>query len=398
MTELQKTPATSATPQAGVRPRLDAVDLLRGLVMIVMALDHTRDFFSNQLSFDPTDLDKTDPALFLTRWVTHFCAPVFIFLAGTGAFLYGQRGRTKRQIAGFLASRGAWLVVLEHTVVHVGWFYNFDFTVLYCGVLWALGWSMILLAPLVLLPLGAVTTIGIALIAGHHLIDDSTTWWGILLHNPGGIDLGFCKLLVMYTLIPWVGVMAAGYGFGIVWTWEHARRRRCLVGLGAAMIAGFVAIRFVNGYGELKPWSGQPTPLFTVFSFLNTTKYPPSLCYILMTLGPAMWLLAVFDRPTRTPGAMGRVAVTFGRVPLFYYLLQWPLIHGLAIVVHTIRDGAAPAWHFLNPDQWAIPEGYGFRIEIVWLIWLGVVCVLYLPCRWFAGVKARRRDWWLSYL
>jgi uncharacterized membrane protein len=408
-----------------IAPRMESVDLLRGVVIMLMALDHVRDFLSNRLYMDVTDLDKTSPGLFLTRWVTHFCAPTFIFLAGVGAFLSRTRGKSQAELAWFLLTRGLWLVFLELTVIRASWWFNWDPLQHGPGVFWAIGWSMIVLAPLVFLPVSAVATFGVVMIAGHNLLDSLThdqlgvpAWIWTVLHKPGNEPVctvpawiwtllhkagdesapGIITLGTGYCLVPWIGVMAAGYSFGSLLLLERPVRRRELLGLGAALTVTFVLLRAVNLYGDPHPWSAQERgPEFTVFSFLNCTKYPASLLYLLMTLGPAIFALGLFDRPL---GSLARPIITFGRVPLFFYLLHIPLIHGLAVLCDYLRFGWSPQ---ASDGPWAVqpdlvPSDYGISLPMVYLVWVGVLLVLYLPCKWFAEVKRRRRDAWLSYL
>jgi uncharacterized membrane protein len=371
--------------------------------MVLMALDHTRDFFTN-VHFDPLDPTRTNLALYFTRWVTHFCAPTFVLLAGTGAFLAGSRGKGKRALAWFLLTRGLWLVFLELTFVRFAWTFNFEVLNLSCAVIWAIGWSMVLLAFLVFLPAPVVALLGAVMIAGHNLLDGVAPaafgrldWLWALLHVPSLVQpIPGVYCAIPYPLVPWVGVMAVGYGLGPVLLLERGRRRRWLLALGTALTLAFVAVRVVNGYGEPRPWSPQANGLRTLFSFLNCTKYPPSLDYLLMTLGPAIAALALFDRP---PGPVGRFFQTYGRVPLFYYLLHLPLIHGLAVVLDLVRYGSSPyasqAFYGVNPER--LPPDYGFGLAVIYLLWIGVVLALYPACRWFADVKRRRRDAWLSY-
>jgi uncharacterized membrane protein len=399
-------PATSiavASPTFS-RSRLDSVDVLRGIVMVLMALDHTRDFFSNDLAFEPTDLDKTYPALFLTRWITHFCAPVFIFLAGTGAFLSTTRGKTPKELSWFLLTRGLWLVFLELTWVRFGWQFNCDYHFSMGIVIWAIGWSMVALAGLVFLPLRWIVIFGVMMIASHNLSDHVAPeqlgafgWLWKILHSGGEINLGNGYLFAAgYPLIPWIGVLAAGYGFGALLIKEAERRRRWLFGLGTAITLLFVLIRALNVYGDPVPWAPQKNAGFTLFSFLNCYKYPPSLLYLLMTLGPAIIVLALLDNGT--PRWIQPI-VTFGRVPLFYYLLHLPLIHGLSVLVSLARHGPAD-WLFANPGNQTAPRpaDFGFDLPIVYLVWIGVVLVLYPVCRWFADIKRRYKSAWLSYL
>ena len=390
------------------RPRLDSVDLLRGMIMVLMALDHVRDFFPVG-SFDPLDLNRTTPALFLTRWITHFCAPVFTFLAGTGAFLALTRGKTKRELSWFLFSRGLWLAFLEVTWVRcIGWNFDVDFHAIGVGTLWSIGWSMVVLSALVFLPTWAVTAFGVTMIAVHNLFDGvkpesfgSFGWLWKVLHANGSFEWapGF-HFGIGYALIPWMGVVAAGYGFGALFLLAPERRRKMLLGLGVAVTLAFVALRCTNTYGDSLygksyHWATQKDFLFTVFSFIDVHKYPPSLLYLLMTLGPSFIVLSFLDR--RTPRVLQPILV-FGRVPLFYYLLHLPLIHGLAVLVAYARFGRAD-WQFGSVFDWGTaPPGSTFGLPIVYLIWIGVVLLLYPVCRWFAEVKRRRRDAWLSYL
>ena len=390
------------------RSRLHSVDMLRGLVMVIMALDHVRFFFSNAYALDPTDLTQTNAALFITRWITHFCAPVFVFLAGTGALLSTSRGKTPRELAGFLLTRGLWLVFLDLFVVHTfGWWFNVDYHLLYGDVLWALGWSMVVMAGLVALPVWAITVLGIAMVALHNLVDSvsadafgSFRWLWAILHSGDILEPrpGF-HFVPGYPLVPWIGVMAAGYGFGTLLLRPRDERRKWLLGLGIGLTLAFIVIRATNLYGDPHAWVKQETGLFTLFSFLNCEKYPPSLLYLLMTLGPAIIALALFERISHP---LSRPFVILGRVPLFYYLLHLVVIHALAVAFAYARYGQA-GWMFKNvtvPSNSVLPypEGYGYNLVIVYAVWLGVVLVLYPACRWFADVKRRRREAWISYL
>jgi uncharacterized membrane protein len=383
--------------------RIEAVDILRGLVMALMALDHTRDYLhAGQLQGqDPLDFATTHTPLFLTRWITHYCAPVFLFLAGSGAFLSRTRERSLGELSRFLLTRGAWLIFLELTVIHwAGWAFTIDLHLYLAIVIWVIGWSMIVLAGLVHLPLWAIAAFGGVLIAGHNLLDNirpetwgSFAWLWRLLHAGGPVELapGYL-MLVGYPLIPWVGVMALGYAFGAVLQQERGQRRSFALRAGVGLTIVFVFLRFSNLYGDPRPWSEQATGTFTFLSLLNCHKYPPSLCYLLMTLGPALVLLALIDRE-RTPAWLKPLAV-FGRVPLFYYLL-----HLLALLIETYRFGSAP-WLIGVPFAPGKPAaaGAGFALPGVYLAWLIALAVLYPACVWFAELKRRRRDAWLSYL
>jgi uncharacterized membrane protein len=386
-----------------VRPRLDSIDLLRGLVMVIMALDHVRDYFHHDaLLFDPTDLTKTNPALFFTRWITHFCAPIFVFLAGTGAFLSASRGKTKAELSRFLLTRGLWLIVLELTVVNLGW--SFSLNTQFVGqVIWAIGWSMIVLAVLIYLPLWAVTAFGVVMIATHNLFDSVSArelgafsgLWAVLHSRELTETYGGVHLFTMYPLVPWIGVMAAGYGFGQVFRLERERRQKLMLHLGTELTLLFVILRAINVYGDPHPWSVQKNALFTFLSFINCEKYPPSLLFLLMTLGPAIIALALFERFNRRRNPALHPLVVFGRVPLFYYVIHIPLIHALAIVFAIVKYGPAVSELFKSGKP---PEDYGYSLPVVYLIWVGVVLALYPVCRWFANAKRRRRDAWLSYL
>ena len=383
---------------AMARSRLDSIDLLRGVVMVLMALDHTRDFFGAS-TMNPRDVN--DPALFLTRWVTHFCAPIFIFLAGISAFLYKNRGRTKAEASRFLFTRGTWLVLLEFTVVLFGWTFNpaFDFFVL--QVIWAIGWSMIALAGLIYLPRAAIATLALAMIAGHNLLDGIRAeelgdlgWLWLLLHEPGFMNPApGVKLLALYPLVPWIGVMAAGYASGPVMNFPEAQRRRCLLVSGSLLVGIFVGLRALNVYGDPAAWQPSPTWSASVLSFINCEKYPPSLLYLGMTLGPGLVGLALVEH------ARGRLAhwlITFGRVPFLYYIAHIYLIH-LVAVAAAVFTGADVLWLFQNPLA-SKPDDYGASLPVVYVLWLGIVLALYPLCRWFAALKQRRKDWWLSYL
>ncbi len=399
--------------------------------MVIMMLDHTRDFVHRDVlqGFDPTDLSRTNVMLFFTRWITHFCAPVFVFLAGTGTYFQLVRGKSKRDLSRFLITRGFWLIVLEFTLVRIGVFLNFDYTFLgIMQVIWVIGVSMILLAGLIHLPLRVVAGFGVLMIALHNLLDryqaqggwqgpnsPVPTYWAklyFILHQPFEAFpvVGFPSpvVFVIYPLIPWVGVMAAGYAFGALYQLDAQRRRRILLIIGSVATALFIIVRFINQYGDPSHWSPQSSAVFTFLSFLNTTKYPPSLLYLLMTLGPAMFALAWFEsnqavssesEPGRQSlvGKIRNVFITFGRVPLFFYLLQWPTAHLMSALVH-LAAGKPIRWMFDGQMPPSAPAGSGFNLAVVYGCWIAGVILLYPLCKWFAGVKQRRRDWWLSYL
>ena len=393
-------PAPAAEAAGGRRHRVEAVDVVRGVIMIIMALDHTRDYFAVP-GQNPTDLATTTTALFFTRWITHICAPVFFLLTGTGAFL-SLRRKSVRELSRFLFTRGVWLLVVEVVIMRCfAYQFNFDYKVTFVLTLWALGFAMITLAALVRLPASVVTAIGAVMIAAHNLLDGakfSGPLW-TFLHAPGFL-LNTPKHVVFdgYPLIPWIGVTAVGFGLGQIYAWDAERRRTFLLRLGLALTVAFVAIRFLNVYGDPRPWAAQANSGFTALSFLNTTKQPPSLLFLLMTLGPAMLLLRAVDRGTP---AWLRPAWIIGKVPLFYFFLHFALIHALAVVLAFARYGRAD-FMFQSPDlgnfPFTAPPGWGISLPAYYGVWMLVVLIMYPLCKWFAGVKQRRTDAWLSYV
>jgi uncharacterized membrane protein len=390
---------TSTVTMSTPRARLESIDLVRGIIMILMALDHTRDFFGI-LGQNPTDLATTTVALFFTRWITHFCAPVFFLLTGTGAYL-SLKTRTVPELSRYLWTRGLWLIVLEFTIVRCfAYQFNVDYRVTMLLVLWALGWSMIALAALVRLPVAWVTAIGALMIATHNMLDGvKLPPMLAVLHTPGFIvNSPTFTVFSAYPLIPWIGVTAVGFALGQIYEWEPLRRRAFSLRLGLGLSAAFVALRLLNVYGDPVRWTTQSRGTMTLVSFLNLNKYPPSLLFLLMTLGPVMLLLRAVDE--RTPSWL-QPARTIGTVPLFYYVLHFALIHLIAVAVTYVQHGTAH-WMFESPDlghyPFSAPPGWGFSLAHVYIVWLGVVLIMYPFCRWFAGVKLRRDDVWLSYL
>jgi uncharacterized membrane protein len=368
--------------------------------MVLMALDHVRDFFGEP-GQDPTRLADTTVPLFLTRWVTHLCAPVFFLLMGTGAWLSRSR-KTTPELSWFLLTRGVWLILLELTVVRFAFQFNLDYRVTGLVVIWALGWALVVASVLVWLPAPVVAAIGVAMIAGHNALDslrfDNPLWAvlharGLVLNRPGFV------VFAAYPLIPWVGVTAAGYGLGQVYRWPAARRQALLWRLGLGLSVAFVLLRGLDRYGDPVPWTPQPSAALTVVSFLNATKYPPSLVFLLMTLGPALLFLARVDAATPR---WFRPALVFGRVPLFYFLAHLLLVHLLATLVCAVRFGTAH-WMLESPSlaqyPFTPPPGWGHTLPVVYFVWALVVLSLFPACRWFAGLKRRRADWpWLGYL
>ncbi|HEX9894666.1 MAG TPA: heparan-alpha-glucosaminide N-acetyltransferase domain-containing protein [Gemmatimonadales bacterium] len=408
------TPAMAREPAARdlapARPRMLSIDILRGAVMVLMAIDHVRVF----LSAEPlANLSRISASLFLTRWVTHFCAPVFLFLAGTAAFFYGRRVQETGRLARFLVTRGLWLVLMELTLVRLGWTFNFRYDqLLMAGVIWAIGICLILMAALVYLPRPAIALVGFAIVAGHNLLDpvaqtmrqslsgSDLGWLWQVLYFGGPIQLGTGGpvLAVLYSIVPWIGVMALGYALGTVLELPPARRRQLCLRIGLGAVAAFLIIRGFNLYGNPRPWSpAQRAPLFAAFSFIDTNKYPASLLFLLMTLGPAIALIPALER---VRGRLADALSLFGRVPFFYYLLHLPLIHGIAVVLAFARHGRVDPWLFGNHPIGVppTPAGLGYGVPVLLLTTLVTVVLLYFPCRWFAAIKSRRRESWLSLL
>jgi uncharacterized membrane protein len=404
------TPHVAAiTAEPGPGGRVAAIDALRGIVMILMALDHVRDFVHRAaMSSSPTDLATTTPVLFMTRWVTHLCAPVFMFTAGLGAFFWWNNRKTKNQLSVFLLTRGLWLVILELTVMRLA--YNFTFSRPYpyfLLVLWVLGVCMIGMAALVRLPIRWLAVGSVAMLVLHNLLDGVSGsqlglggWWNVI-HQPGVFRLAGRIIIVGYPVVPWISVMALGFCFGRVLLLEPAVRRRFLVRIGTALTLGFVLVRALNRYGDPVAWSVQGSPVYTLLSFLNTSKYPPSLDFLLMTLGPALLALAWLDR--RGLSRANPLCI-LGRVPLFYFVLHFYAAHLVAALLALLKYGS-PALGFLfhpvpsmgGPRE-LFPPGFGYDLWVVYAVWALVVVGIYPACRWFAKLKERRRDWWLSYL
>lgn len=383
------------------RNRVPSIDALRGLVMIVMALDHVRDFFHRAaMDFLPEDLSQTTTAIFLTRWITHFCAPVFMFTAGAGPYLWLFQGpnRTKPDLSRFLASRGLWLIVLELTVVRFAMFFSITSGVTVLEVIWALGCCMIILALLIYLPVRVLAVFSIVVIALHNLTDPISAGraWD-LLHRQDVFKVFGVPVVSAYPLMPWFAVMAAGYCFGEVMTFDETRRRAWMLRIGLALTAAFLVIRGIDIYGDPRPWSPG---VHAVLSFLRVNKYPPSLDFLLMTLGPAILILAFFDRmrwSKRNP------LIVFGRVPLFYFVGHLLLAHALTIPAALIAYGHAGfllvnALPSMGGDASHFPPHFGYSLAVVYAVWILVVLLMYPACRRFANLKARRKDWWLSYL
>ncbi len=379
------------------KKRIESIDIVRGLIMAIMALDHTRDFFMPQ-NFNPTDLTKASTALFLTRFVTHFCAPTFVFLAGTGAFLSFSRGKTKAEASRFLFTRGLWLILLELTIIQFGWAVNIDYHFIFVQVIWALGVSMVVLSGLIFLPRAVIAAFGLILIFGHNALDGikpssfaypmNSIW--TILHVQGIAKLGeHSQAFILYPLIPWIGVMALGYVFGGIFKMDAAKRQPILIGIGLSSWLLFIVLRYFNIYGDPDNWVDQGVWHRTVLSFVNVQKYPPSLDYLLITLGMCNLLLAAFEYASNW---FTRIMLVFGRVPLFYYILHLYLLHLMGIITYLAVTGHAPSAN--TPGQ-ASPSA---PLYVVYLIWLAAVTLLYFPCRWYMKYKMTHKQWWLSYL
>jgi uncharacterized membrane protein len=382
--------------------RLTSIDMLRGLVMIIMALDHVRDMVTHPQSTDysaAVDFAGSAGAWFFTRWVTHICAPTFVLLAGVSAFLYGaMRQRSIGEVARFLLSRGVWLIFIELTVVNFAWAFNL-LTMHILQVIWAIGCSMIALSGLIWLPRIAIAAVGVVMIVAHNgldrvqpLLSEATPAW-VLLHIPGPLTInGTPVALVIYPLIPWIGVMALGYAIGSYFVGPNPARPKRLLHIGALLTLSFFLLRVANLYGEPVGWTVHQNTIATLISFFNVTKYPPSLQFLLMTLGPALMLLGWFERFT------GRVAgrlVTIGRVSFFYYVVHLYVIHAIAVSIGLWQGFSIRDMTVLFLDY---PASFGISLGGVYVVWVFTILAMYPICAWFAGIKARRRDWWLQYL
>jgi uncharacterized membrane protein len=401
---------TQTEPGLDRGTRLSSIDIFRGLIMVWMALDHTRDFFTS-IRFEPENIDLTWPGLFFTRWITHFCAPMFFLLAGTGAFLYRNRTGSVGKVSRFLWTRGIWLIILEWTIIEFAWtFVPWTFG----GVIWSLGVSMLILAGLVWLPEWAILTFGLGLVVTHDLFDvvqptqmGSLAWLWALLHCRGVVP--GTNFFVLFPLVPWVGVMASGYVIGRVMLKERSLRQRILLFLGSTLTLAFAVLRGLNTYGNpiagvaaSSPGEWHPLPAvpMTIIYFLDVEKYPPSLQFLLMTIGPSLLLLSWLDRSGHDPfiKKLTNPFLVFGRVPMFFYILHLYVIHLLAIAMaYIFRQPVHWLWHggfWMNNT----PEGYGHGLSFIYIMWLLTVGMLYFPCCWFAKLKQRRKDWWLSYV
>ena len=391
--------------------RIKSIDMLRGLVMIIMALDHVRDYFHYDAFFyDPTDLSQTNVTLFFTRFVTHFCAPVFVFLAGTSAFFVGQR-RDKKFLSAWLLKRGVWLIFAEFTLIKLAWTFKLDYSAVLFQVIWVLGLSMVFLAAFIHIPKKLGLVLCLLVVFGHNLLDiynpadpfvpSSGFSGGILrfLHVFGLVPIGSSIMFVGYPAIPWIFVMPLGYYFGALYKSDvpqHIRIKKLwIIGLSTTVL--FIALRFSNLYGDPFQWSPQQDVSFTILSFLNVTKYPPSLLFLLVTLGPSIVFLALAES---WRGWFFDQLVIIGRVPMFFYVVHLYVIHGLAVIAavatgFNASDMVIDIWITMQPEL----QGYGFGLGVVYLIWIAIVLALWPVCIWYNKYKTDNRDkWWLSYL
>ncbi|MEM7185218.1 MAG: heparan-alpha-glucosaminide N-acetyltransferase domain-containing protein [Bacteroidota bacterium] len=386
--------------------RIQSIDILRGVVMVIMALDHVRDYFhAGAFVSDPANLETTTPFLFFTRFVTHFCAPVFVFLAGTSAFLYG-RNKSKAHLFKFLFTRGLWLVILEITVMTFLWWFNLEFNFFNLQVIWAIGLCMMVLAVLVYLPKRIILVIGLLLVFGHNLLDGITVqgtdvvsviWY--ILHQAGFVQFGDVWISFLYPILPWIGVICLGYLFGSLYKKEVdvSLRKQWLLGLGLGSIGLFLIIRGINIYGDLVPWSVQKNATYTFLSFMNVSKYPPSLAFLLVTMGPAFLFLYGMEN---IKNRLTNFLLVYGRVPLFYYVIHVLVIH-LAAILGLLITGNDWTIMILTMDMFMNGSlaGYGYSLGVVYLVWAGVVLALYPSCKWYMNYKLRHKErWWLSYL
>lgn len=380
------------------KERILSVDMLRGMVMVVMALDHIRDYTS-MYHFAPTDLTQTTIPLFITRWVTHFCAPVFMFVAGVGAGLGEINGKSKKQLSHFLLTRGLWLILLEFTVVKLGWTFNFTDKTIYVLVIWALGICMVSLAALIYLPKKWLLAIGLIMVFGHNLLDgiepasfgNFAPLW-MLMHVKGEFMIGSFSTFIYYPYIPWVGVMALGYVFADFYKLEAGRRQKRIFALGLMVSVLFFVIRGLNIYGDMLPWSQQSTLGMTIVSFFNVTKYPPSLSYLLMTLGPSIMLLAVFEL---IKGKVSDFLIVFGRVPMFFYIIHLYLIHILCVLLGWYQGYS---FSEMANDFESFPPNFGIGLVGTYVYWVVLIALSYFLCKSYIKFKKGRKHPFYSYI
>lgn len=394
-------------PLSVSRDRIYSIDVLRGLVMILMALDHVRDFFHQPaMTEDPLNVDTTFPVLYITRWITHFCAPVFVFLSGLSVCLMQER-KTTKQISGFLLKRGLWLILVEITLVSFALSFNPMMNVMILQVIWAIGICFVCLSLLVFLPWQAILGLGVLIICSHNLLDYIEAKPGFqpglgwqLLHQTRYTFFEYLPghgFIVIYPFLPWLGIMLAGYGLGRIFRPDvgASQRKRILVVTGISMIVIFVAVRLLNGYGDPGTWETHPHWAATLGDFMNVQKYPPSLLYTCATIGPALLLLAWMEG--RKSASMD-IAKVYGSVPFFYYILHFYIIHLLCVILFFASGYGAD--DIVSPQTFFFfrPPAFGYPLWVAYLIWIGIVALLYPLCKWYAAYKRTHRHWWLSYL
>ena len=377
--------------------RLPAIDLLRGLIVVLMTIDHARDFWS-ATPFRPEDVTQASIPLFLTRWITHLCAPTFVLLAGLSAYLLGRKTSDKPALSRFLLSRGVWLMFLDVTLLTLGWQFAYHFVFL--QVIWVIGCSMLVLAGLIWLPRWAIGAFALVLIGGHNLLDtiqpgeQANAWWTLLHKQSIFMLAGNLPVFVAYPLLPWPGVMAAGYWLGAVFDRAATERNRWLAWAGGGLLLAFVALRFINQFGDPRLWSVQPRgAVYTFFSFINVSKYPPSLLYLCLMLGIALLLLSQIDK---LRGGLRHVLLVYGSVPLFFYIVHIFLLHGAAALWTYFQYGQSMNLMFDKPDTWA--AAYTPSLVRLYLVWLITLVMMYYACRWFSGIKKRYSYAWLRYV
>ncbi|UAY53543.1 DUF1624 domain-containing protein [Ferruginibacter albus] len=391
-----------------VKTRVQSIDILRGIIMVIMALDHVRDYFHKTgMTNDPLNLSTTTPALFFTRWITHFCAPIFVFLSGTSIYLVSTR-KTKKEVSSFLIKRGLWLVLIEVTLITLGWTFNPFYNAFVLQVIWVIGISMAIMGLLIWLPYNFLLILGLAFVFGHDLIDYAEAahagaysfWWDLLHHGSFAAAHSLDKthvIVTAYALIPWLGAMILGYCFGKLYSpgVNGSIRQKLLFRLGFCAILLFVIVRWINIYGDPRPWTTQQSFFYTFLDFIKVNKYPPSLMYLCMTIGTGMLMLALLENvKNKTTGFFN----VFGRVPFFYYILHLYLIHLICVILfftsgYTTQQISAPG-QFFNFR----PNNFGYSLPVVYLIWLIVIFLLYFPCRKYNQYKSTHKHWWLSYL
>lgn len=386
--------------------RIASIDILRGLIMIIMALDHVRDFFhAGAVTGDPLDLKTTTPILFFTRWITHYCAPTFVFLSGVSAWLASKR-KVNSEAGFFLMKRGLWLVFVEVVIINFAFTFNPHYNFIILQVIWVIGLSMVLLGLLILISKKLILPVGLLLVFGHNIFDyiklaegaASTQIIRAIIAGPFVQPFGpTLSVAFFYTLLPWTGLMFTGFGIGY-WFADFTveKRRKWLVTSGIIAIVLFVVIRGINLYGNPSPWAEQGSTFYTFLSFINTSKYPPSLDYSLMTIGPALLLLVLFER---SQNRLTNIFAVYGKVPFFYYVCHFYLIHICTVIGFYISGyGSADIVPKSSPFLFR-PDSFGYSLPVVYLIWLSIVASLYFPCKWFIGVKQRNREkWWVHYV